>query len=242
MQQLASQPQHNPNLRPTNGGNSRSTIIVILALLLFSISGLLTGFATGAFTRPKQTQTAQNNKNTNTNAPTTVVPKQTIVPKTSPVVQVLPLGCPAINTFFTPEIADGAHPYTLSAFARDQSAGPCSDQNKRISTAGITFKMWLIRRLPKNKGLTFARDAVIDPANLAAPITAKIDNDDTPEIPGFTFSTPQVQQSNAEGNVTWSYTIAPTVAAGDYDLVVFVNWSGQHYNWTWRNIDIKKAG
>ncbi len=235
------QAQHNPNSRQTNGSNSRSTIIIILALLLFAISGLLSGFATGAFTRPKTPQTSQTNKNQNTGQAATVGPKKTQVAATTPIVQVLPLGCPAIEQFFTPEIADGTQQYTLSAYAKDQSVASCSDQNKRIKATGITFKMWLIHRIPKDKGLTFVPATVLDPANLSNPITAQVEKDDTPEVPGFTFSTPQVQQSDAQGSVTWHYTISPTVAAGDYDLVVFINWSGQHYNWTWRNIDIKKA-
>ena len=242
MQPAASRQQPNPNFRAT--GNSRSTLIAILALFLFALSGLMTGFATGAFTRPKQTAQQNNNKNTRGSAPTAVVSKQKPTASTTPVVHVTPVGCPAVEIFSNPEIADGSHMYTFSAHATDKSGGTCSATNKRITMAGITFKLWLIHRIPSGKGISFSRDSLLNTANLTNPITAKIQNDDAQEVQGLAFDTahtPQVQQSDAQGHVTWNYTVPPSIQAGDYDAVILIDWAGQYYNWTWRNLDITKA-
>lgn len=240
MQPAASR-QPIPNFKAT--GNSRSTLIAILALFLFALSGLMTGFATGTFTRPKQTA-QQSNKDTKGPAPTTVISKQKPEASTTPVVQVTPVGCPAVETFSNPEIADGTHPYTFSVYATDKSGGTCNVNNKRINAAGITFKMWLIHRIPSGKGISFSRDSLLNTANLTNPITAKIENDDTTEVQGLAFDTahtPQVQKSDAQGHVTWNYTVPPSIKAGDYDMIILIDWAGQYYNWTWRNLDITKA-
>jgi len=241
MQQAASQQQPDPNFRTT--GNNRSTIVVILALLLFALSGLMTGFATGAFTRPKQTA-SQGNKNSKGTSPATAVPQQTKNISTTPTVQAAPVGCPTVEQFSDPEIADGTHPYTFSVHATDKSGGTCSNMNNRIHASGITFKMWLIHRIPDGKGITFSNKNLQNVANLTNPILAKIQDDDATEVQGLAFDTahtPQVQQSDAQGHVTWSYTVPPSIEAGHYDMVILVDWAGQYYNWTWRNIDIMKA-
>ena len=241
MQQAAPRQQPNPNFKAT--GNSRATIIAILALLLFALSGLMTGFATGTFTRHKQTA-QQNNKGTKGTAPTAIVSQQTPNASTTPVVQVVPVGCPAVESFSNPQIADGSHSYTFSVHATDKSGGTCSANNKRINAAGITFKLWLIHRIPGDKGISFSRDSLLNTANLVNPITAKIQNDDAMEVQGLAFDTahtPQVQQSDAQGHVSWTYTVSPSIKDGEYDMVVLIDWAGQYYNWTWRNLDIKKA-
>ena len=241
MQPAASRQQPNPNFRAT--ANNRSTIVVILALLLFALSGLMTGFATGTFTRPKQTA-SQGNKDPKGNIPTTVAAQQTPKASTTPSVQAVPVGCPAVEQFSDTEIADGSQSYTLSVHATDKSGGRCSPTNQPIHASGIIFKMWLIHRIPDGKSINFSRDSLLNTANLSNPITAKIQDDDVTEVQGLAFDTahtPQVQQSDAQGHVTWNYTVPPSIEAGHYDMVILIDWAGQYYNWTWRDIDITKA-
>ena len=240
MQQVASPQQPNPNFRTT--GNNRSTVVVILALVLFALSGLMTGFATGAFTRPKQTA-SQGNKGPNGTAPTAVITQQTPNASVTSVAQVTRVGCPAVDQFSDAEIADGSHPYTLLVHATDTSGGTCNSINKRISAAGITFKMWLIHRIPDDQGISFSHDSLKNADNLINPITATIPKDGAEEVEGLTFdnASSQVQRSDAQGNVTWHYTVSPSVEDGNYDMVILVDWAGQYYNWTWRNISVKKA-
>ena len=136
MQQIASPRHPNPNGR----ASSRPVIIAILALLLFALSGLLTGFATGAFTRPKQTvqQNNNNNNKTNPSGNSTPIPAQTQVPKgtQTPDILVVGLGCPSVQDYTVQEVRGSS--YKFQAQITDKSAECKNGGGQPLHVAGVT--------------------------------------------------------------------------------------------------------
>ncbi len=240
MHQVASRPQ--PDHREAGGGATPQAVLV-LAIMMFALSGLLVGFAVGAFAGPARPQATPPKQS----GPT--LPVQSPIPTHPPTIQAVPLGCPEIektSSVFTTvaQIADGTT-YTLSTQVKDKSAGTCSPNNKPVLASGITCKLWLVPRIPNGQILLFPKeDARLKHDDLTAPLTGTIQNTDFAEVPGLQFNdptTPQLQQCNAQGHASWNYTVAPTVPPGDYDLVVLTDWSGRYFNWTWINVTIKAA-
>lgn len=242
MHQVVSRPQ--PNQKGTGGGATPQAILVV-AIMMFALSGLLIGFAVGTFARPaspRATLPKQRGTTALVQHPTATQP---------PAIQLMPLGCPKIektSSAFTTvaQIADGTTQYTLSVQALDKSAGTCSSNNKPIQAPGILCKLWLVPRIPDGQILLFPKeDARLKHGDLAAPLTGTIQNTDFAEVPGLQFddpTTPQLQQCNAQGHGSWKYTITPTTPAGNYDLIVLTDWSnGRYFNWAWVNITIKAA-
>jgi len=231
MQQAASRSQPNSNSRAT--GNSRSTLIVILALLLFALSGLMTGFATGAFTRPKQA-VQQANKNTKRVAPTTaVVPQQTPSPSTTSTPQVIKLGWPSIQKIAFVEKADGATSYTLSAFPVDQSID--SGHGQQVHASDITCKIWLTKDSHANETLRNSSDKLKSIDSVRGVLPTEMEH-------AIVFSTtPQTQMCSANGSTTWTYTVATNVDPGKYYLMVLADWKGTVFNWTAQEITIMKV-
>jgi len=147
MQPAASHQQPNPNFKATS--NSRSALIAILALLLFALSGLLTGFATGAFTRPKQTA-QQNNPNgnkTNPSGKTAATPAQTQTPQATqtPNILVVGLGCPNVLQYVPQEVRGTSTSYQVQAQITDKSAECKNGGGKPLYIAGVTCRLWLTR-------------------------------------------------------------------------------------------------
>ncbi|HEU5228348.1 MAG TPA: hypothetical protein VFU49_11110 [Ktedonobacteraceae bacterium] len=241
MQQVASRPQ--PDHRGT-GGSTAPQAILIIAILMFALSGLLIGFAVGAFAHPASPRVTASKQN----GPTRLV--QSPTPTQPPAIQAVPLGCPEIektSSVFTTaaQVADGTTNYTLSTQVKDKSAGTCSPNNKPVQAPGILCKLWLVPRVPDGQILLFPKDdARLKRGDLTAPLTGTIQNTDFAEVPGLQFdqTTPQVQQCDAQGHGSWNYTLAPTVPAGNYDLIVLTDWSsGRYFNWTWVNVTIKAS-
>src|SRR5438552_7188517 len=107
MQQLVSPPgpTFRPNTLPDNKRRTRSQTIVFTAFTLFALSGLLIGFAVGAFTRSRQPGPPGID---NTGSTGTVVQGKT--PQVVPTADVLALGglgCPSINLSTSIQMADG---------------------------------------------------------------------------------------------------------------------------------------
>ncbi|HLG63381.1 MAG TPA: hypothetical protein VKY19_15695 [Ktedonosporobacter sp.] len=240
MHQVASRPQ--PNQQSAGGGATPQAILVI-AIMMFALSGLLIGFAVGAFVRPASPRAnlpKQSGATLPAHSPTATQP---------PAIQPVPLGCPEIeNTSsaytLAAQLANGTTTYTLSAQAKDKSVGTCSPNNKPVASPGILCKLWLTTRIPDKQILLFPKeDARLKRGDLTAPLTGTIQNTDYAEVPGLQFTDPtmpQSQQCDAQGHGSWKYTIAPTVPPGDYDLVVMTDWStGRYFNWTWVNVTIK---
>lgn len=236
MHQVASRPQSNQ--RGAGGGITPQAILVI-AITMFALSGLLIGFAVGAFARPASPRAnlpKQSGVTAPVHSPTATQP---------PAIQPVPLGCPQIETTSSAYTADGTTTYTLSAQAKDKSVSICNPNNKSVASAGILCKLWLVPRIPNGQNLLFPKeDARLKHADLTAPLTGSIQNTDYAEVPGLQFdpTTSQVQPCNAQGQGSWKYTVAPTVPPGNYDLVVMNDWStGRYFNWTWIIVTIKAA-
>ncbi|MBE3560226.1 MAG: hypothetical protein IMW89_13535 [Ktedonobacteraceae bacterium] len=219
---------------------TRTQKVVIIAIALFALAGLISGFTIGTVVRPAKTPVqppARQNQ-------ITVIAGKTPTATATPTPSTVPLGCPAISLGNTAvQQADGATTYTISAQARDKSA-PCP-KGKPVQAAGITCKLWLVQRIPDGKILQF-KDAEADKLKhieqLNGPLTGSVQDNDYPEIQGLQFdqTTPQTQQCNNQGQANWKYVITPTVPAGDYCLLVLTDWNGKYYNWSWINIVIQK--
>jgi hypothetical protein len=247
MQQVEYRPQ--PDQQANRGGAPRSQVILIVALLLFSVAGLASGFSVGALT-------AKTSKKTQSTQITNIVPPQKgqgITPTPKPTVKVIPLGCPQSTPGSSiyqglSQVPDGATSYTFIAQAQNQAGGKCSAQtNQPIHAAGITFKLWLIKHVPTGKVFNFTQNEInnilphVD--QLGQTLEGKVDDKDSPELANeLQFSTQQVQQSNKQGQVTWNYKINPDLKEGKYTLVVLDNWQGKAYNWSWYDLVIKKQG
>lgn len=247
MQQLASRPQ--PDQQTNNRGAPRSQVILIVALLLFSVAGLASGFSVGALTG-KHGPTAQTTPITNI---VTSQKGQVITPTPKPSIKVTPLGCPQATQDSSiyqglSEVPDGTTSYTFTAQATNQDGGKCNYQkNKPVHAAGITFKIWITTWVPTGKFFIFTPDAInkflphVD--QLGAPLEGKVDDNNHPELANeLQFGTPQVQQSNNQGQATWHYKINTGLNEGKYTLLVLANWQGKAYNWSWYDLVVKKQG
>lgn len=249
MQQLTSRPQPGmyPNRPPHHTGNSgnssdRSTIVLIAALILFAIAGLLSGFAIGAINRPHSKLPTASTHNTHQNNPT--IPSKTgSTPQTTPTVTVVPMGCPMPDSYVPTETADGQTTYTVSAYA---THNPPNCDGNQLMAAGITFKLWITQPIPYAINFPQGPQGVYTSIN--SPLTGTAVNKqekvtgNIPEVQGLQFAStsPQVQQSNAQGRVTWKYTLPTSLQPGNYELFVLVDWQGKEYSWSWRNITITK--
>lgn len=226
MQQVTSQPQSNPNFRA--GGNSRSTTIIILALLLFALSGLMTGFATGAFTRPKPTSQTQTNKG-KPGVPPTATHKQTPIANATATPEVTKLSPPFVTHYDLSEMADGTTNYTVSAYPVDQQTG------KQPHIADITCKVWLTKDEKATATLIGKQDTLRSIDTVSGVLPTEIDN-------GLNFvSTQQTQMCSANSPTSWTYTIPPSIDHGKYFLMVLTDWKGNAYNWFALQVNVKKA-
>jgi hypothetical protein len=248
MQQLVSPPGPTlrPNTLPDNKRRSRSQTIVFTAFTLFALSGLLIGFAVGAFIHSRQPGQPGID---NTGSTSGVVQGKT--PQAAPTVDILALGgigCPHLrgNTFNFIEIADGKTSNTVSIQAQINGAGVCQfTTEKPLHTPGITCKLWLIQRVPDRQILQFPKEGakLSHVEMLSSPLTGTIQHTDFPEIQGLHFdsATLQTQLCNDQGQARWNYTVSPSVAPGEYDLVALTDWQGKSLDWSWFHITVKKA-
>jgi hypothetical protein len=229
MQQVASRPNQNLN------GNNQTQKIVITAITLFALSGLMMGFAVGAFTRPQKQATIKQ-----TVVTTTVKKQPTPQVTTTPTVDVTKVGisCPIISPSAISQVADGNTNYTLSAEIQDQSVSkdpvPCGT-GKELHAAGLMCKIWLTRNQDSLRNLSKAQLSPV--SNLQNSFPGEVQ-----EALQFTGNQQQVQQCSLTGMTTWSYTLSPTLKSGTYYLAVVADWQGQVFNWRWDNITIHGQG
>jgi len=212
---------------PSSGLSSQSRRIAIFAILLFGLSGLISGFAMGAFVRPKI-------PGITTSAGIGITPpvSQSSSTKTTTQMRPINIGFPVVDQMAGVETANGNTLYTLAAHTVDTSID--SGHGKPLHAAGITCKLW-IQRIPGGGNVRLPLDKVTA-MSLQQPLTHE-------EIPdGLSFTTPQIQQTNSNGQVTWKYTVATSVHPGMYYLVELFDWQGKHYNWAWQVIRVKGAG
>jgi hypothetical protein len=216
MQILSS--QHPNNL------NQQTRKIAVVAILLFALSGLVSGFAVGAFVHSKantRTGTAPN-----TGSKTTPIAHVTLTPSTVQTQTPQELGFPVIDksVFVYHELADGQTTYTYSAHA-------VYANGNRVHSPGITCKLWL------------TKDEVSLQRPDWTPISA-VNNPIGGEIQGalnFDSTTPQVQNCDANAQATWKYQVSPTVEPGTDYLAVLTDWDGKHYSIWWQQVIIKKG-
>jgi hypothetical protein len=205
--------------RRSNSLSPQSRRIAVFAILLFALSGLISGFAVGAFVRPKIGGLGTNGGNgtTSITQQKTATPVSTVKPEQ--------MYYPVVDHYSFKEFANGQTEYTLSAHATDASGKP-------LHVAGITCKLWL------------TRDQNLPHHNEWSPVGA-LNNPVTGEIPGsllFDSATSQTQLCDGNGAATWKYRVAQTVDAGNYFLAVVTDWAGVHYNIWWQAVQIKQQG
>lgn len=225
MQHVVSGPDPRPNLH-NRETTSPSQLALILALVLFAIAGLVTGFSVGVFTRPAKTQQASNQPNISSlpNKSNTAVPTQTV--------KVLPLGYPVISQISNTIVADGTTSYTLSAHAVDQSID--KGHGKPIAASNITCRIWLTKDSKVTETLLAAQDRLKSVASLTSPLPKEKQG-------ALIFSgSDQTKFCAATGETTWKYQVDPTLTPGTYYLVVLTDWQGQRFNWSWQVITVSK--
>src|SRR5947199_4681228 len=129
MQTLSS--QHPNNI------NQQTRKIAVVAILLFAFSGLISGFAVGAFVHPKAKTGAGTGS---TGSGTTPITQVTHTPSTVQTQTPAELGFPVIDksVFVYYELANGQTPYTYSAYA-------VYANGNRVHSPGITCKLWLTK-------------------------------------------------------------------------------------------------
>lgn len=215
-----------------------SQSIAIVAIILFALSGLISGFAIGAFIHPPKSSLTDPNASGTTPPIAGQSPVTTRGPHSA---KTFPLGWPVIEYFNDTENADGSTTYTFSAYPVDQSVD--TGHGKQVYASGITCKVWLIQRIPGSSHLSLPIPTLQDISAIQSPITGTAKDQQFAEIPGLSFdaSTPQTQACNPRGVTNWKYQVTTSVAPGKYNLVVLTDWDGKRFNWSWSNIIIKKA-
>jgi hypothetical protein len=224
----------------TQGGSSGIQSVIVVAITLFALSGLMVGFAYGAFTHPRQPKQANNNpppQQTQVVKQTTTTPTVTA---TAPV-QAHAIGCPAwlLPPTYS-EQPDGISSYKVTIQADDNSSSGCGTSNTALRVAGITSKIWVTKTIPNGKLLDIsANQTLLTSDQISTTLTGKIGNETYSELPylSFSSSTPQVQTTDAQGQASWNYTVNPGSTAGGYSLVILTDWNG-YYNLSWYGFGI----
>lgn len=233
--QTLTRPNYSPASR-SNPGNSQAVRVAVLAVILFALSGLITGFAFGAFVHlsPAKTASSPTNITTaqqNTGNTTTATTKK---------VRVVPLGFPSLQSYAYNEIADGTTVYSATLQATDKRNGNTWGNPEHAS--GITCKLWLVHHFSDKGVLDIPLSTLQNIQSLQNPITGQVNGRAYPEISALNFNgMSQTQTSNASGQATWKYTVSPSVKAGNYYLVALTDWDGKAFNWSWYDITIKQA-
>ncbi|MDQ6661221.1 MAG: hypothetical protein M3Z24_09685, partial [Chloroflexota bacterium] len=217
--------QNNPNSKSSQAVKP-SRNIGVLAVLLFALAGLLSGFAFGGFghskpvsstTKTYKTPTAQQGK--------TPTPK--VTRSTTPDIFIAP---PDIQPSSYSEIADGTTSYTISSQIKEKIT------LKPITSTEVTCKMWLTKSLESTNDMLNANGYAIfhNVDTLSTPFANEIAD-------GLTFSgSAGTQPCNAQGSTVWNYTINPSVSHGTYYIFVLADWKGKHFNWASIAVTIKK--
>jgi hypothetical protein len=232
--------QYDRNNLPTTDTlrtKSRSQTVITTALLLFAITGLLSGFTFNAMNRPP--------KNT---PPTTNITKQSPVatktktptssPTTQPTVDVaaVGLGCPTATIDQSTQKSDGTTTYTASLQAVGKGTkGTNKCQGADLKATEITCKLWLTKNPDDtNKALTQDSYALLKKLdNLAQPIP----NEEQGALV-FSSNTQPLQPCHNDGTASWQYQVSTSVQPGTYYLVYVVDWKGQRFNWSYAQVTI----
>lgn len=205
---------------------------ITTVLTIFSLAGLVIGFAVGGLTHaPSNTA--------NTTGPTkkpTIIAQTTVTatPTATPEPDVI-LGLPQFNPYPTsPESATGGTQYTVTMQAVDKKKKP-------VHSNDVTCKLWLVQQIPANQLLVIDSKILKNVSSLTTTIPGTLNGQPEPELTYLTFTDPasQTTKCGSNGQATWKYTIAPTAVPGSYELVILADWKGVHYNYSWADITIK---
>jgi hypothetical protein len=223
MQTLSS--QHPNNLNP------QTRKIAVIAILLFALSGLVSGFAVGAFGHTKAKTGTGTAPDTGTR--TTPVVRVTQTPVSTTTTEHVNLDLPVIGDYSYFQIANGSTNYTFSALIINKNNNP-------IQVSDVTCKLWLTKEGDVNSILragNYAIPRTIDNIQQQQPFPKEV-------VGAFNYIAPsqQIQPCAPTGKTTWNYTISQSVDPGTYNLVVLADWKGNSFNWRWVSIVIKKAG
>src|SRR6266567_1081917 len=212
-----------------NNLNPQTRKIAVVAILLFALSGLISGFAVGAFGHSKaKTGTGTTH---NTGSGITPITQVTHTPVSTAVVENVNLDEPVIKQGDYPyfQIANGSNSYTLSALIINKNKNP-------IQASDVTCKLWLTKEGDVN--------SILRAKNYAIPKSFDTIQQPFPKeaVGALNFIAPsqQVQSCVPNGKTTWTYTISPSIDSGTYYLVTLASWKGKSFNWYWVAIIIKK--
>jgi hypothetical protein len=215
----------------SNNVNQQTRKIAIVAILLFALSGLISGFAVGAFVHPKsQVGTGTGTSNTGSKTTTIAHATHTTVPTTT--VEHINLDLPVIAqgdySYF--QIANGSTNYTFSSQIINKDKNPIQAQD-------VTCKLWLTKEGDVNSILRADNYALLRSVDtIQQPFPKEV-------VGAFNYIAPsqQIQPCAPTGKTSWTYTISQSVDLGNYSLVVLADWRGKSFNWSWVNIIIKKG-
>ncbi|HEY5004473.1 MAG TPA: hypothetical protein VII61_15025 [Ktedonobacteraceae bacterium] len=236
MQQLEYRPQ--PDQQANRGGAPRSQVILIVALLLFSVAGLASGFSVGALTRTQQAK--QNNAQTMP----AIQPqaKQTAIPQATKTVDLMAvgIGCPKPITPIPSAIqkADNTTTYTLEAQIVDKSIEKQSacGQGKALKVSGITCKIWITKDQDSLRNLKQTSNKLLTDIKK---LQGAFPHEKTNTL--LFNGNSQVQNCNPNGTTNWKYSIASNTDPGTYFIAVLADWKGILQNWAWIQITVMKA-
>jgi hypothetical protein len=209
--------------------NQQTRKVAVIAILLFALSGLISGFAVGAFVHPKAQTRAGIETGTKGSKST---PIAQVTHTTGPTINPIRMGDPVVTQISTFEKSNATTPYLFTANAVDASLD--KHHGKQIYASGITCKFWL-QHIPGGNFVDLSLER-LRKMDIQEPLTGD-------EIPGALILAPaesQIQTTNSNGQVSWNYTIATSVDPGAYYLVVLMDWQGQYSNWSWRYVSISK--
>jgi hypothetical protein len=229
MQHVASRPN------PPSGGNARAQKIVIVAIILFALAGLMSGFGVGAATRPHQ-QTANTPPPQHKSSPPVAqtTQKSTPTPKVDPILA-KGIGCPN-PTYSFAQNADGITDYKLTALIVDQSISkqptPCGT-GKTIKATGLTCKLWLTDNLDSLHTLSRAQLSPVSNLQQTFPKEKQ-------GALNFDGGQQQIQPCSPTGTTSWSFTLSPDLKSGTYYLAVVADYDGKVFNWSWRSIIVQR--
>lgn len=216
--------------QPPNRISQQTRKIAVFAVLLFALSGLISGFAVGAFVH---TKTGTRTGTPTSGLGTTPVGQITKTPVSTTGTENVNLDEPVIKQGDYPfiQVANGSTSYTSSTLIINKSQNP-------IQVSDVMCKLWLTKNGDVNSILRadhYAIPRAID--NIQQPFPEEV-------VGALNYLAPsqQIQPCTSNGKTSWSYTISPSINPGTYYLVVLADWKGKSYNWRWVSIEIKKAG
>ena len=204
--------------------NPQTRKIATIAILLFAFSGLISGFAVGAFVHPRPATVITHHTASGSKS----IVRITQPPVITRIPEVVMLGEPQITDAISPETANNSTSYSLSALIIDKANNP-------IQASDVTCKLWL------TKDANVTSDIETDNGAQLESIGA-IQQPFPGDVSGLNFTTTQqTHDCTPKGKTTWNYTVSSSVDSGIYYLVVLADWQGKHYSWSWLEVIIKKA-